>query len=347
MSGDPSYRAQTAPGARGAAGEGPARLVEALLALDANDEAAFEALAEEAWHFQRARNPIYARLASAAAWAGWASAPLVPIEAFKLAPVTAFSAPDADVVFRSSGTGSGVRSVHYVRHVGVYEQLATTHFQRVLRERPVHLVAWLPKYAPDSSLVHMVRRFVDVLGRAPSGFATDDLSLLRRAIEASETSGTRLVLFGAAFGLLDLLDGGAPALPSGAIVVETGGMKTHRRAMDRPTLHERLAGGFQLPRSSIWSEYGMCELTSQAYATGGRVFRPPPWMRMQVVDPLAPTRAMPPGEPGALAVFDLGNWYSVSAILTEDRAVVRDGGVEVLGRLTGAELRGCNFLLES
>jgi hypothetical protein len=48
-----------------------------------------------------------------------------------------------------------------------------------------------------------------------------------------------------------------------------------------------------------------------------------------------------------LAVLDLANIDSVAAILTEDRAVARDGGFEVLGRLTGAELRGCKFLLET
>ena len=50
-------------------------------------------------------------------------------------------------------------------------------------------------------------------------------------------------------------------------------------------------------------------------------------------------------EEGLLAVLDLANMYSVAAILTEDRAVRRQGGVEILGRASGAELRGCNFLL--
>ena len=49
---------------------------------------------------------------------------------------------------------------------------------------------------------------------------------------------------------------------------------------------------------------------------------------------------------GVLAVVDLANCYTVSALLTEDRAVQRDAGFEVLGRLSQAELRGCNFLLE-
>ena len=90
----------------------------------------------------------------------------------------------------------------------------------------------------------------------------------------------------------------------------------------------------------------MCELLSQAYAKGGSLFQPPPWMRFVVMDIENPLQQVPDGKPGILGVYDLANLHSVSAILTEDRAVMHPGGVEILGRLTGAELRGCNFLLE-
>jgi len=38
--------------------------------------------------------------------------------------------------------------------------------------------------------------------------------------------------------------------------------------------------------------------------------------------------------------------HTVSAVLTQDRAVSENGGFRVLGRMAEAELRGCNFLLE-
>ena len=90
----------------------------------------------------------------------------------------------------------------------------------------------------------------------------------------------------------------------------------------------------------------MCELLSQAYTRGGSVYFPPPWMRFAVVDPIDPASERPEGVPGALAVVDLANVYSASWILTEDIAVRRGDGFEVLGRLRGADLRGCNFLVE-
>ncbi len=90
----------------------------------------------------------------------------------------------------------------------------------------------------------------------------------------------------------------------------------------------------------------MCELLSQCYTDGGEIFHTPPWMRFEILDFDNPDRVLSDGEPGMLAVLYLANMYSVSSILTEDKAVKRADGFEVLGRLKTAELRGCNFLLE-
>ena len=121
-------------------------------------------------------------------------------------------------------------------------------------------------------------------------------------------------------------------------------MKTHRREITRDALHRRLRGGFGV--ASVRSEYGMCELLSSCYSRRGGIFHPPPWMRFRVVDPACPFEPLEESREGALAVLDLANVYSASAVLTQDRAVQRGNGFEVLGRLESAELRGCNFLLK-
>ena len=74
-------------------------------------------------------------------------------------------------------------------------------------------------------------------------------------------------------------------------------------------------------KDQVWSEYGMCELLSQAYAEGGPVYTPPPWMRVQAVDPYDPRQILPDGQPGLLAITDLANIHTVSSILTEDLGV--------------------------
>src|SRR5699024_12513870 len=57
------------------------------------------------------------------------------------------------------------------------------------------------------------------------------------------------------------------------IVMETGGMKGRRKEMTREELHHRLCKGFGI--QNVHSEYGMCELLSQAYSKGkGRFFCP-------------------------------------------------------------------------
>ena len=53
-----------------------------------------------------------------------------------------------------------------------------------------------------------------------------------------------------------------------------------------------------------------------------------------------------PAPTGLLAVFDLANVGSVLHLLTEDLARVEDGGFRLLGRASGAELRGCSLTAE-
>lgn len=309
--------------------------------LPADRPDSFDVMAEAVFAFQQAHNPVYGRYCTTQKY--------LPVAAFKHAAVTCFPADEAEHVFESSGTGRTRPSKHYVRHLSVYERSVAAHFEAVFGTGPFTLVAHLPHYAEKgtrSSLLYMVDFLMRRYGDGFSGFFLEDRAVLERAVAHSRADATPLLLFGAAFGLLDLVEEAALVLPATACVVETGGMKTYRRAIGRADLHRRLAAGFGLPEAQIWSEYGMCELMSQAYTRGGSVFFPPPWMRACIVDPEQPARVLPAGQPGVLAVFDLANCYSVSALLTEDRAVQRGAGFEVLGRLSQAELRGCNFLLE-
>jgi hypothetical protein len=94
----------------------------------------------------------------------------------------------------------------------------------------------------------------------------------------------------------------------------------------------------------------MTELTSQAYTRAlddGAldVFVCPHWMRARVLEPSSLQEAPPDGV-GLLAVLDLGNVGSVLHLLTEDLAQSADGGFRLLGRASGAELRGCSLTAE-
>ncbi len=310
--------------------------------LSEGDNMSFSLFADAVLTFQRKHNPVYR---------GFADYRYLPIQAFKSSKVVSFPPEEAEAIFCSSATGSrDTRSLHYVRRLEIYRRAVLTQFYSVFGHGPYTIVACLPNYEDlkeKSSLVHMTRMLVDAVGSCDSSYVAEQPDILERLSEPSSRPSAPLLVFGAAFGLLDLAESARWRLPSDAVILETGGMKTFRREIGRDELHASLAEGFGVDRRRVRSEYGMCELMSQFYSMEDGLFFPPPWVRFEIVDPYRPGKILTDGQPGALAVFDLANMYSVSGILTEDSAVRRGEGFELLGRLSGAELRGCNFLLES
>lgn len=309
------------------------------------DAAGFDEMARAAFEGQVASSPTYGRFAAGHEWTGWSNAPFLPVEAFKWDGIVEPDAKQPEIVFSSSGTG-GRPSRHPVLDVAVYERSVLAQFKDLFGEGPFKLVAHLPTYGASgdpSSLIYMVDLLIRRFGSAGSKFAESSAELEEAVADAGE--GESLMIFGTAFGLLDIVEQGSRALPANARIIETGGMKTYRREITRSELHRRLADGFGIPRNSVWSEYGMCELLSQCYTRGGEVFYPPSWMRFKVVDVDDPDVEAEDDYPGLLALFDLANVFSVSAVLTSDLAVRRSRGFELIGRADAAEVRGCNFLL--
>jgi hypothetical protein len=90
----------------------------------------------------------------------------------------------------------------------------------------------------------------------------------------------------------------------------------------------------------------MTELLSQAYSKGNGVFNTPPWMRVMVRDPYDPFTFLHNERSGALNIIDLANIYSCSFIQTDDAGIIHnDGSFEVLGRMDGSQIRGCNLMV--
>ncbi len=316
-------------------------VIEGFTRIGDDDQASFEKAASLVEIHQRHHCSVYAR------YEGYR---YLPVEAFKLATVTSFPADRAERVFVSSGTRKQQRSRHFIADLSIYQRSVLAGFDRAVAKRfgwgqgDVTILGHLPAYAQESSLVEMVTILINQRGNHRSRLFLEDTTALEAATR-KPTEGP-VLLFGAAFGLLDLLESHDWRLPAGSVVIETGGMKTHRREIEREELHQRLADGFGVLLGHVISEYGMCELMSQCYTDENRIFRTPPWMQHVILDPSNPMAICPEGQEGVLGFMDLANVHTVSAILTEDRAVSIAGGFKVLGRLAAAELRGCNFLLE-
>ena len=157
------------------------------------------------------------------------------------------------------------------------------------------------------------------------------------------TDGPKLLL-GVSYALLDLAEKGEK-LPEGTVVMETGGMKGRRKELPKQTMHEILCRGLGV--ETIHSEYGMAELTSQAYSQGGGIFRCPPWMRILVRDLNDPFDILGVGRNGGINIADLGNLYSCAFIQTQDSGRLHsDGSFTVFGRADRSEIRGCNLLVQ-
>lgn len=273
--------------------------------------------------------------------------PLLPIEAFKETRICTRPQEPDQLFFQSSGTGSMKRATHPVPDPDLYRRSLLTGFDHVYPPESL-VLAWLPGYEenPHSSLIWMLRALIERDSTEQSRFLTKEE--VRQGLQEEESSGRPIILFGAAFGLVDLAEAGNTTLPPNLTLIETGGMKTHRREMSKVELRARLAEGFNLPLKNIHSEYGMCELLSQAYATDGIHFRPPHWMQVSIRSGDDPMRKCAPGEEGQIGIIDLANLYSCPFLLTGDRGVMdEEGRFEVLGRWQPTDLRGCNFLIDS
>ncbi len=242
---------------------------------------------------------------------------------------------------------------------GALEKLAIGNWQLAILTPP-------PEQVPHSSLVHMFETVRQKTGGAGvlasrAGFfgklaADGAWALDFEATLAALTDGPKLktqtqkLILGTAFSFVHLLDYLVERdlrfeLPPGSRVLETGGYKNRSRTLAKAELHALIAERMGVPRENIVCEYGMSELSSQAYDSGihPRAFRFPPWVRVQIVSPETGCEVAE-GETGLIRIFDLANVFSVAAIQTEDLGIRRGEDFELVGRAQLAEPRGCSLM---
>lgn len=291
--------------------------------------------------------------------------PGVPTDAFKSARIACFSPAFDARVFRTSGTTADVRGVHALPTLAFYDRAALSAGARWLLDPATKyrfvILAPDPRDVSDSSLGYMIDRFVARWsdGASPVWLVSQgELDHVRLAAELDHAANAQrpVALLGATFAFVHAHDELSPnrrwALAPGSVAMPTGGFKGRSRELAPDELFALLIERFGLTRAQIVQEYGMTELSSQAYeahAEGGPVGRyyAPPWMRVRAVDPESLT-VLPVGEHGLLKVIDLANVGSCVAVQTADVGVVHeDGGFEVFGRAAGATPRGCARALDA
>ena len=294
--------------------------------------------------------------------AHWSDIPAVPTGAFKRARLATFPEQQEVLTFRTSGSSTAERGALHLDTLELYDAslIATFGAYVCCRAEPLRFLVLSPSAseAPDSSLSYMFERAARELGRGePSFHVTRRGWDPDRTIAELDELDEPAAVVGTAFSFVHLLDeldrrGLRYTLPAGSRVMETGGFKGRSRELTRTELHAGISTALGVPAAAIVNQYGMCELGSQFYEPSlrtGRLTqtkRVPPWVRTRVLDP-ATWKEVPAGETGVLVHYDLANTGSVLAIQTSDLGLRCDDGFEVLGRLQGAEERGCSIAADA
>jgi hypothetical protein len=324
----------------------------------------------------------------------WQEIPALPAIAFKEFDVSSLPEEQRQVVFHSSGTTEQRPSRHFhnSESLELYEASLAPWFQSHLlpdrHDSPMghhsqnsqvssHRLGLViltpsPALAPHSSLVHMfetVRRESGSMNSRFTGTVNEsgawglDLEATSSAFLDLIRAHRPIVLLSTAYSLVQWLDhirenNLSCQLPPGSRVLETGGYKGRSRELPKVELHRLITQHLGIPENNIVCEYGMSELSSQAYdriagrtappfkadaSEGGPVFQFPPWARAQVISPESGC-PVAEGEMGLIRVFDLANVRSVLAIQTEDLGIRRRCGFDLAGRALVAEPRGCSLM---
>lgn len=326
------------------------------------DEGKWDACVRELFAWQFTHVPAYRRLCLAheitpPRLASWKDLPAVPQQLFKLEKLYGDGLPKATAIYETSGTTTGKPGRQHLLAPDIYRAVSVEGARRagLFAGNPqLHFLVPSPTEAPHSSLSAMFGFWQKASRQTGRRFWVRDgrfaIEFLRQTLLAQIKTGRPLALCGTAFSFVHLIDAWADLpplrLPRGSWLLETGGFKGRSREVSKPELYAQLARTFTVRDDDIWNEYGMSELSSQAYARGTTgLHQTPPWARVLVCDP-ATGREVRVGQRGLVRWFDLANTDSVLALQTLDLAERTAQGFRLLGRLPRTEPRGCSLSAE-
>ncbi len=314
-------------------------------------QTSFELRAIELFHLQYEHNLIYRKFVDTLGIhtdqiISVDKIPFLPVSFFKNHKVVSGTKP-TQLIFESSGTTDQFRSKHHVPDSVIYKESILRSFRIFFGEPADYaFVALLPGYnkRQNVSLIYMVDQLITWSEHPLSGYYNSHDDLIK-ALNETEHLKQKTILIGVTYALLDLIEKKSFHLEHTMVMV-TGGMKGKREEITREELHEILCKGFGVEK--IYSEYGMTELLSQAYSKGDGIFRSPEWMRVLIRDIYDPFSFLENGKSGGVNIIDFANLNSCAFIATDDIGKMNaDGSFEIQGRLDGAEIRGCNQMIES
>lgn len=267
--------------------------------------------------------------------------PFLPIEFFKSHTIKS-GEWEEQTYFLSSGTTSQTRSRSFVKDQSYYHQVCKAIFEKRFGPLDQHFfVGILPSYRenPHSSLISMVDFFMEN-GQNEERIYLDNLDFFK--ININKIQFNSVVLFGVTYALIETLQ--EIRIDTGSItLIETGGMKGRDRELVREEVHTKIKEVTGVSR--VFSEYGMTELTSQAYGENG-LFHSPEWLKILIRDINDPFTYVREGLTGGVNIIDLANVDTCAFIETKDIGRSSQfGQFEILGRFDNSDIRGCSLLI--
>ncbi|MDB4835443.1 acyl transferase [Cyclobacteriaceae bacterium] len=272
--------------------------------------------------------------------------PFMPISFFKNHEVLT-EGSTIEKTFQSSGTTGKTTSKHHFTDVAFYVQNTLNIFESYYGGVAEYkIIALLPSYIErgNSSLLAMCDAFIKKSKFAGSGFYLDDFKQIIKELDEARERQTKVLFIGVTFAMLDFAEKHDVQLSEGVVVMETGGMKGRREELTRHEVHQVLQRAFGV--SSIHSEYGMTELSSQLYSKGNGVFQSPPWVKTMLRDINDPLSCSSEIVSGPINIIDLANVDSCAFLATDDLGkYTPNGALQIMGRVDNSDMRGCNLLV--
>lgn len=282
----------------------------------------------------------------------WKEIPAVPTDAFKSNsnPASFDTSKHQVTTFLTSGTTTDKRGSHHFRSTQLYDESIIAGWKSLdipgLHPDTLFLTP-SSNEAPQSSLSHMMETLKSRFSPDAKFLLSEgnlDMDTFSKAIQSQRP----ISIIGTALAFLQLFENLAVndekyTLPTGSWAMETGGYKGTNKSLTKEELYTLFTHHLGLPEEDIWNEYSMTELSSQFYTRGiGAPHRGPAWTRIKVISPetLQPVQS---GEMGYLVIYDLANYDSCLAIMTQDLAIYHDErSFTLIGRDPSALPRGCS-----
>lgn len=211
-----------------------------------------------------------------------------------------------------------------------------------------------PEEAPDIIMAYGMNHIARRWGLEAPVFAVSKGQFLGEEaigyIQKAISDKVPLTIIGGSFGFVNFIDAIQDKIPSlplpeGSRLLDAGGFKGRSRELDRAHFLKLTSEYFKVPTELCFNLYGLTELSSQFYSKAAAPKQPPHWTKVRVCQPLS-LEDVATGEQGVAVLYDLANISKPFVILTDDLAIARGNGFDLLGRASGSAPRGCSLSLE-